>query len=100
MTSYDRDDVDSNNSEEESELIRQESIWNAQELDYGDLQTYAHRLFGHIKEYLATKGSHLLDRCTFTAFMEYCQAERDKHGSEIEHSSRTREKVSESPRES
>lgn len=84
MTSYEyavRDDLDSNNSDDEAERIQQETISNVEELEHGDLETYAHRFFENIKEFLALRGSHLLDRCTFPAFFDYCQMEREKHRS-------------------
>ena len=87
MTSYDRDDIDSNNSDDELERLYQEGISNAQEMDSGDLQTYAHRLFEYVKEFLALRGSHLLNRCPFPVFLEYCQAERDN---QFERDSKTR----------
>ena len=85
MTSYEhatRDDVDSN-SDDDSERIQQETISNTREMEADDLATYAHRVFEYVKEFLALRGSHLLDRCTFPAFLEYCRAERDQHSTEI-----------------
>ena len=87
MTSYEyTNDIDSNNSDDEIERRQQEAISNAEELEAGDLQTYAHHLFLHLKEYLALRGSHLLNRCTFPAFLEFCRAEREEHGSKSDHS--------------
>lgn len=70
-----REDVESLNSDDEAERIRQECACNKMEMEDGDFQTYVHALFEHIRQYLAQTGSSLLDKCTFPAFFDYCRAE-------------------------
>ena len=71
-----REELESNNSEDEDKKVLSESRAVAWEMDYGELQTYLHRLLINIREFLGHKGSSLLDRCSFPAFMDYCHDTR------------------------
>ena len=76
-----KEDNESVNSDEEADRIRQETAVNALEMEAGDFQTFVHHLYEHVRQYLAQKGSSLLDRCTFPDFFDYCRAERTNDNS-------------------
>ena len=64
--------ADSCPSDDENDRRRREANAVANELHFCELQEYALELFDHVREYLAHRGSHMLDRCSFPQFVELC----------------------------